>query len=269
MKTVEEPRLTFGRTVASEWIKFRSVRSNWYFILTLLALMAGFGVLSAAVASGDVETATASGAPNLAAMDPTTLVLAGSAFGILIVGVMGALLGAREYASGQIRSTFSAVPKRTPVLAAKLLVFLAVVTPVAVAALAVAFFAGMAVLAGGGLKTAELSDPGVARAVIGTALYLLGLGIIGLALGVLLRSITGSIAVLIGVVLILPGILGLLLPAAFDGALKYLPSNAGASFSRIVPLPGMLDAGTGAWVFAAWVIVLFAGAMISLKIRDV
>jgi ABC-2 type transport system permease protein len=56
------------------------------------------------------------------------------------------------------------------------------------------------------------SDPGGARAVLGTAAYLAGIGLIGLALGTLIRGTAGTIGLLPGAVLILPSLATALLP---------------------------------------------------------
>lgn len=46
--------------------------------------------------------------------------------GQLLIGALGVLFVSGEYSTGMIRSTFAAVPRRRPVLWAKLIVFLSV-----------------------------------------------------------------------------------------------------------------------------------------------
>lgn len=84
--------------------------------------------------------------------------------------------------------SLAAVPAQLPVLWAKIGVFLAVALPAMLVAVLLAFYGGNAVLANAGLDSASLSDSGVLRAVLGTAGYLMGIGIIGISLGVLLRK---------------------------------------------------------------------------------
>ena len=84
---------------------------------------------------------------------------------LLIVAVLGAIIGAREYSTGMIRTTLAAVPKRLPVLWGKLTTFVVVVAPVALVGVLISFFGGMAILDAGGAATVAWSDEGVARAV--------------------------------------------------------------------------------------------------------
>lgn len=261
-------RLTFARVLRSEWIKAVTLRSTWIMLASIAVLIGGFGLIAALTASG----ATDGSGPGFggAGRDPVTIVLTGTHPALLLVGVAGGLVGAREYASGLIRSTLAAVPARLPVLAAKVLVFSALTGAVVLASTLVAFFAGMALLGDAGATTVAWSDDGVPRAVLGTAAYLTGLGITGVALGVLLRSIGGSIAALIGGVVFLPTLATMVLPESWDAVLKYLPSNAANSFTTVTPdtSGALLDTTTGAVVFAAWVLAAVIGAAVSLRTRD-
>lgn len=261
-------RLTFARVLRSEWIKAVTLRSTWIMLASIGVLIAGFGVIAAITASG----ATDGSGPGFggAGRDPLSIVFTGTHPALLLVGVAGALVGAREYASGLIRLTLAAVPARLPVLTAKILVFSALTGVVVLASTLVVFFGGMAVLGDAGATTLAWSDDGVARAVLGTAAYLTGLGITGVALGVLLRSIGGSIAALIGGVVFLPTLATMVLPESWDGVLKYLPSNAATSFTTVTPdaSGALLDTTTGAVVFTAWVLAAVVGAAVSLRTRD-
>lgn len=53
--------------------------------------------------------------------------------------------------------------------------------PVTVCGVLVAFGAGMPILEAQGVTTVSWWDPGVARAVLGTAGYLVGIGLVGVA----------------------------------------------------------------------------------------
>ncbi|HSN44707.1 MAG TPA: hypothetical protein VLR88_11735 [Propionibacteriaceae bacterium] len=261
-------RLTLVRVLRSEWIKAVTLRSTWIMLASIAVLIAGFGVVAALTASGATEGAGPDfGGPG---RDPVSTVLTGTHPALLLVGVAGALVGAREYASGLIRLTLAAVPSRLPVLGAKIVVFSALTGVVVFASVLVAFFAGTAVLGNAGATTAAWSDDGVARAVLGTAAYLTGLGITGVALGVILRSIGGSIAALIGGVVFVPTLATMVLPESWDGVLKYLPSNAANSFTTVAPdtSGALLDITSGALVFTAWVVAAVVGAAVSLRTRD-
>jgi hypothetical protein len=99
--------------------------------------------------------------------------------------------------------TFGAVPRRLPVLWAKSIVYAVVALAVMLVATFIAFLGGQAALSSKQLN-ASLSDPGVARAVVGAALYLTVVGLFGIALGALIRSTAGGIATLFGLLLVLP-----------------------------------------------------------------
>jgi hypothetical protein len=104
--------------------------------------------------------------------------------------------------------------------------------------------------------------------VLGTAAYLAGIGLIGLALGILIRGTAGAIGLLLGAVLILPSLATALLPDSWDTVLKLLPSNAAEAFTSRLPSHDPLSSGAGMAVFAFWVLLALAAAAATLKHRD-
>ena len=185
----------------------------------------------------------------------------------LLVGVLGVLFVTGEYATGMIRSTFAAVPRRLPVLTSKSAVF-GVVSLIAMTATSFAtFFAAQAVLSGYG-HSSSLSDPGALRAVAGMGLYMALVGLMGGAFGWIVRSTAGAISGLVGVLLILPVILNLL-PGSFSTTVaKYLPSNAGEGFLVSYPNPDLLAPWAGIGVFSLWVVAALAAAIVTVRRRD-
>ena len=262
-------KVTQARVVRSEWIKFRSLRST---VITMAAgaiAVIGLGLLSAAFASGTISSPDGGGGPP-GGNDPTGISLSGVMLAQLIIGSLGVMMTSGEYTTGMIRSSLAAVPKRLPVLWGKAIVFAGVTFVVMLAATLVAFLGGQAILSGAGVASASLGDTGVLRAIAGSALNLTGVGLMGIALGALLRSTAGAISTLFGIVLILPGLLQLL-PSSWNANIgPYLPSNAIGSFTTVQAEAGstMLSSGAGLAVFAAWVVVLLAGAAVLLKRRD-
>ncbi|WP_420123690.1 ABC transporter permease [Nakamurella sp.] len=267
--TVPAKRTNLGRVLSSEWIKTRSLRSTWITLGTLALVIVAFGVLAAMAAGGDIQ-GPQGGPPGVAGGrgGPMGTVLAGANVAVLLVAVFGSVVGAREFASGMIRTTFAAVPRRLPVLASKLVVFVAVVLPVVLAALVAVFFAGMAVLDRSGAATLSWSDDGVVRTLVGHAYYLVGLGVIGLALGVMLRGTAAAIGTTIGAVLFLPALATALLPSDWSTVLKYLPSNAGNAFSALTTTGDVLTPWQGFAVFTGWVVLAVVGAVVTLVRRD-
>ena len=262
-------RTTTPRVIRSEWVKLRTLRSTWLTIGGMLFALTAYGLISALTASGQVDATAGQGRPpGFIGTDPVSTVLAGATFAVLIVAVLGAIIGAREYSTGMIRTTLAAVPKRLPVLWGKLTTFVVLIAPVALVGVLVSFFGGMAILDAGGAATVAWSDDGVAGAVLGMAAYLVGLGVIGLGMGILLRSTAGGIGTVLGAVLFVPTLASALLPDSWDDILKYLPSNAGQSFTSLNPSDTLLSPGVGMVVFAAWVLLTIVGAVLALKRRD-
>ena len=264
-------RVTAWRVIASEWVKFRSLRSTVVTIAVALVIIIGFGALAAGVVSGDLTRPTGpgggGGGGGAFASNPTAVSLAGMTLAQIIVGILGVLAITGEYSSGMIRATLAAVPRRLPVLWAKVLVIGVSTFVVAVPASFGAFALGQAILGSG--HNVTLSDPGVLRAVLGSAAYLAAIALLGLGLGALLRHTAGAIGALFGILMVAPGLLPLVLPSGWvDSIVPYLPSNAGDSFTAVVPKSGMLSAGNGAWVLAAWLVVLLGTSAVLLRRRD-
>jgi ABC-2 type transport system permease protein len=137
----------------------------------------------------------------------------------------------------------------------------------AMAAIAVtaAVVLGQAVYAGD-LATVPLTD--ALDVIVGAVVYLTGIGLIGLALGFLLRSTAAGIATLVGGVFIGPNLLNLLPDSITDVFMKYLPSEAGSAMMTQVSDPDLLSRGAGYVVFIAWVVGLLGLAGYLLRKRD-
>jgi len=258
-------KLSFLRVVKSELLKLRTLRSTWIMLLVMLVLFIAFGALAALSTTGQISDGSGTPPPKL---DPVTTVLAGAGFAVLVMSVFGVLSGAREYSSGMIRATLSFVPRRLYVLGGKAIALVVFVIPVTLVAALGAFVLGMAVLSAAGSETASLTDADSLRVLIGTTINICGLALIGLALGMAMRSMPGAIATVIGVVLILPGLLTALLPESWRVGLKFLPSNAIAGASQIDVPDGMLGLWPGLLVFLAWVVACLVLAGFLLVRRD-
>ena len=222
--TTTTHRQTLGRAIGSEWIKLRTLRSTWIGMGALVLLWVGLGAIASAVSTGSVTTGEEGG--GFVSGDPLRTVLTADFAAVLLVGVLGAQAGAREYGSRMILATIAAVPRRWQVVVAKVIVLTGVVLPTALIGVLAAFGVGMAILSAGDKATVALTDDDVLRSVLGMAGYLTAVALMGLGLGVLLRSVAGSIGVLIGGVMVLPTLAGALLPASLDSVLKFLPSNS-------------------------------------------
>ncbi|WP_330293050.1 hypothetical protein [Streptomyces sp. NBC_00576] len=101
-----------------------------------------------------------------------------------------------------------------------------------------------------------------------TGFLLTGAGLIGLAVGVLLRNIAGAITFVVGALFVVPGLIQLL-PSSWNDAIgPYLPSNAANAVMTVRTTGDSLSPESGLAVFACYIFVLLAGAAVLLKRRD-
>ena len=253
--------VTLPRVMSSEWIKLRTLRSSWYTL--------GGAVLAMIVVGLAVAYATSTS--NWANLDPEDRVASAPLQGYhlvqLVVGVLGVLFVTGEYATGMIRSTFAAVPRRLPVLTAKSAVFGSLALIVMTLTSFATFFVAQIILSADG-HSSSLSDPGALRAIGGLGLYLALVGLMGGAIGWIVRSTAGAISGLVGLLLILPAIVGLLPGKLTTTISEYLPSNAGEAFLTSIRKPDTLAPWTGFGVFVAWVAATLIAAVVLIRRRD-
>lgn len=253
------------RVIASEWTKFRSLRSTIWTLVIGVVLTIGAGVLFSAAVPGQYQNRSEA---ERYGFDATDTSLYGILFCQLALGILGVMLMSAEYSSGMIRSTLAAVPARLPVLWAKLSVFAAVTILLTLIASIVAFLAGQAVMSSDNLGV-SLSSPGAVGKIVGAALYVTLAGLIGIALGSLLRNTAAGISTYVAVFVMVP-LVAQALPASIgDHFVQYLPSNAGGvMFGNADGVTNALSPITGFLVLTAFTAVLIGGAAWRLKARD-
>ena len=105
-----------GAALAAEWIKLRSLRAM--LLTPLLGAVASIAVADSAVRHNATGYAHLD-AVQKAQFDPLSINFNFAVIGILLFGVLGALVATNEYGSGLIRTTLAATPQRGLVLAAK------------------------------------------------------------------------------------------------------------------------------------------------------
>ncbi|WP_207229887.1 ABC transporter permease subunit [Krasilnikovia cinnamomea] len=249
------------RVVRSEWTKLRSLASTIWCLAATVALVVGVGVAYAAlrVARPPADPST---------FDPTSVSLAGVQLAPFAIGVLGVLFVSGEYATGSIRVSLAAVPGRLPVLWGKAVTFGLATVAVAVPAAVVAFVAGQSVLSAEHLDTG-LGQPGVGRAVLGSAWFLTVVGLLGLGLGTLLRNTAAGISALFGLLFAPQLVLGLLPESVADAVYRYLPTPAGAAVTAVRQDPDTLGPWTGFGLFCLYTAVVLGLAAWRLRRRDV
>lgn len=215
--------------VRSEWTKLYSLRSTVWSLVATVVLTIAIGILATAVVASRWDDLSLL---ERLTFDPVRQSLTGLIFGQLPIGVLGILVVSGEYGTGTIRATFSAVPNRPTVLAAKAVVFGAVALLVSEAVAFAAFFIGQSILAGSA-PHATIGQPGVLRAVIGGGLYLTVLGLFTLGLAAMIRHTAGAISTFVGVLFVLPLILQALPQGLINAIGRYLPANIGVTMTSV------------------------------------
>jgi ABC-type transport system involved in multi-copper enzyme maturation permease subunit len=262
---LERGHVTQWHVVRSEWTKLWSLRSTRWSLLAGFVAMAGLGVLVAAVQMNRWTHLEPHERLTYNSLDPA---VGGWHLAQLAIGVLGVLVISGEYSTGMIRSSFMAVPRRLPVLWAKIAVYASVTFVVMLAATLISFFGVHAVVSGRHLQHG-LSDPGALRVVLGAALYLTVLAIMTIAIGALVRNTAGGIALFVGLLFVLPGITAILPASVSDKISPYLPLNAGTTVASITfDSPHHLSPWGGFAVFCGYTALAVVLAAIGLARRD-
>jgi ABC-2 type transport system permease protein len=263
-------RLSFARLVASEWIKFTSLRSTWWSIGLVAVVSIGLSLLMAfsfAAFAGDMPPLPVEEANRQAVQ----VVVFSTVLTQLLAVVLGTITVTGEYSTGMIRSTLTAAPGRTAALFAKALVVAATMFVTSAIVFAVAAVASGAVLPTGAL---DFSEPDSSlMPLLGATVYLALIAVIGVGIGFVVRNGPGALAAGIGLVFVAP-ILVLFFPRLdsfqwIHDAASYLPSNAGQSLFMGSPMTGeVLEPVPALLTLAVWTVAAIAGGIAVLKIRD-
>ncbi|HLB20078.1 MAG TPA: hypothetical protein VK613_13225 [Gaiellaceae bacterium] len=264
-RLAQRSRVTQARVARSEWTKFVSLRSTRWslgvgFLLTI-ALPIVFGAVTAShwahMSAGE-----------RAGRNPLDIALAGVNVAQLAIAVLGVLVITGEYSTGMIRSSLIAVPKRLPVLWAKIGVYAVVSFVLTVPAVIIAFFASQAVLSRHHILQISFGDPGVARSLLGGALYVTLVGIFALGIGAIVRNTAGGIATFAGIFFVIPPLMNIL-PVSWNNAIsRYLPSEAGRQLFSLHQGAHSLSPTMGGLLMLGYCALAVAVAAVLLVRRD-
>jgi ABC-2 type transport system permease protein len=254
------PGVTLPRVITSEWVKLRSLRSSRYSVAAIALLLVLLGVFTAI---GEVVTDPEGNGETVDALGGS---LSGVGIAELVAAALGVLVVTGEYASGMIRSTFTAVPRRWMVVLAKALVVAGTVFVASVAATLLTFAVAQQLFASDG-KSISFSAPGVPRALVGAALYLGLIAVLGGGFGWLLRSTAGALMTLFAILYLLP-VLEVVLPRnVSDAVMPYLPGNAGSVVMQLTS-GDLLAPWTGFAVLLGYSALLLCAAALVVQRRD-
>ncbi|WP_299038945.1 hypothetical protein [uncultured Pseudokineococcus sp.] len=275
------PGPTLGRVVAAEWTKLTSLRSPWWVAAVTVVVTGATAYLAAQASSSD---------PGYQPLGDLTVGLVLAQLGALVLGV---LMGTGEFRTGAFRTTFAVVPRRWTVLGAQTLVMAAFALLMGVLATAASVLGILPAARSRGIAL-DLTAGDTPGVLLGMVLLVVGLALLGQAVGALLRRTVPALVTTLGLVVVLPLVLGLAsdplltggdpasLPLAEEvtgttvlGTLEALtPLAAGFLMTEpasATPVAGAPDLGPvgGGLVLAAWVVVLLVAAAARLRARDV
>jgi ABC-2 type transport system permease protein len=262
------------RSVHAEWTKLRTVRGSWWTMLALIGLAVS---VSALVTSGAEVPTCSSTASQCDATDTTALALSGVLLAQLAAVLLGVAAMSSEYEPRLIRATFAAQPRRTTVFAAKTAVVAAALLAAAVPGVLLSLLIGRAVLSAHGFTAAtghaqqRLGDHAVQRAVLGTVVYLLLVGLLSLGIAAVVRH-TASAVVAATTLLYGSYLFTLIVPMSTDTlhqVQRSTPMTAGLEVqSTITGSGGALDPLAGISVLAGYAIALCLLGCVTLNRRD-
>lgn len=259
-------RQSFTGAVRAEWIKLRTLTSTWVTSAITIVITVLFGAGMAVGFAGSPSRAD----------EAKTMISMGSVLGMVVVAVLGALMITGEYASGQIRSSLMAVPRRGRLFAAKALVVsgfsfvLGVLCVVLSYALSYPFMKGHA---------GSLTDTHYLGLFWGTGLVFALIALMAQGVGYLTRSTAGAITVVVSVLFVVTIPFNLMAGhwKWANKVLGLLPDTLSIAVSDPFSLAHQWgQAGTAAFlqhwqaiaVFTAWTIVPLAIAAVVFTRRD-
>lgn len=254
------------QVLRSEWIKLWSLRSSrWLFGLGVVGLLLGIASAEFNMAHWSHYTLQ-----QKQQFSPIDTALTGWQLSQLGIGLLGVLIIGGEYSTGMIRSTMMAVPKRLPVLWAKLIVLASVTFSATLPVTFIGFLAASEVLTQHHVNP-SLSSPHALRCIFAVPLFLTVLVVFTVSLGALVRNIAGGLAIYAGLVFALPALVGVLSTSLKNSINPYLPSSAATAFTTARPDPAdhLLHPWVGFALFCGYTVVLLVAAVITLARRDV
>ena len=258
-------RVTQARVIVSEWTKLHSLRSTRWSLLAAVVLTIGLPAIFAAVTSSHWGSMSPH---ERADRHPLDIAQAGVNLSQLAIGVLGVLVITGEYATGMIRASFTAVPKRLPVLWAKIIVFAAVSFALMLPSVLIAFWVSQTILDRHHLLQISLSAPGVTRSVIGGAAYLMLFGIFCMAMGAIVRNTAGGIASFVALFFVIPPLLNVF-PTSWQNAINpWIPNSAFRSIFQLTHGSHSLSPAGGLAVSLGYIAFAVAVAAVLLVRRD-
>ena len=250
----------------AEWTKLRTASGTLWPLLAVVALT----VALSAGAAAAVRCPSAG-----CGQDPARISLTGVELGQAVVAVLGVLVISGEYGTGMIRTTFTAMPRRTTVLAAKAALLTGLVLAAGTIAVLASVVAGGLILPGHGFTPAHgfpplsLGDGPVLRAAAGSVLYLALIALLGLGAATVVRDSAAAVGAVLGLLYLFP-IIAVVTDPHWRRHLEQIgPMSAGLAIQATTGLRSLpVSPWAGLGVLAAWAAAaLLAGGLLP-RLRD-
>jgi hypothetical protein len=256
----------YRRLTAAEWTKLRSLRSTTWTLSAMVLFSIG---LTALICALNAHQWSGLSAADRATWDPTNTSLSGTVAGQLAIGIFGVLAVTAEYASGTIRASLTAVPRRARWLVAKGSVYGLAALAIGEVVSFASFLVGQAIFSGRA-PSATLAHLDVVRAVGLAGVYLALICLLGMGLGAIMRHTAAAISAVVALLLVVPGIIAALPGHAQDTLGRFLPEQiAGASMAAVLPEPHAFGPWVGTAVLCSYVVAVLMAAVMLLRRRDV
>ncbi|MEV0995546.1 ABC transporter permease subunit [Nonomuraea sp. NPDC050202] len=249
--------------LSSEWLKLRSVNSTYHAIgAAALTVVLGIAWTLYVAALADERGTLRAAAPEQGFLPLVQMSLA----------VLGVLTITSEYATGMVRTTLVAVPKRSTLLLAKAGI-IGMATFVAANAILLLTYATSRLIANGrhlGFNQVSFTDD--LPMLLASGLSVTALALVGVGLGAAIRSTAGAIMSVVALLFVLPGVVTYL-PAPWNTRVATLllpnlvPQMAGERLSSRLG-DGFLPPWAALAVLLAYPLVALAVGYYELRRRD-
>ena len=258
------------RELHAEWTKLRTLAGTGWLLLALVTLTVALSALSALATTA--ATCPSAGCEQ----DPTRISLTGVQLGQAVVAMLAVLAINDEYATGMIRTTLVAMPRRATVLAAKTGLLAGLTLAAGTVAVLASVLAGRLILPGNGFTPAHgypplsLTDGPTLRAAAGSVLYLMLIALLSLGVATAVRDSATAIGGVLGLLYLFPVVILMVPDLDWQRRLWQIsPMNAGLAIQATVDLPSLpLSPWAGLGVLAAWAAAALLTGGLLLRLRD-
>ncbi len=251
----------------AEWTKLRTLAGTGW----LLVAVAAVTVVVSAAAAAATTCPSGSACP----VDTTKLSLTGIEAGQAVVAMLAVLAISGEYSTGMIRTTLTAMPRRTTVLAAKAAILTGLVLVAGTIAVLGCLLAGRLILPGHGFTPAHgfrplsLGAGPTLRAAAGSVLYLALVALLSLGTATAVRDPGTAIGIILGLLYLFPIVAQVVNPQWYRHLQQIGPMTAGLAIQATTGLRSLpINPWAGLGVLAAWAAAALLGGGLLLLLRD-